>query len=431
MSQRQLLLLNGTIVDPARGMFAPGDLLIQDGRIAQVGIQIRDMAPAAARKDVAGCLVTPGLIDMHVHLREPGQEHKETIATGMAAAVAGGFTTICCMPNTVPALDNETQIEYVLTQAQREGTCRVLPFGAITKGRQGIELAEMQLMHDAGAIGFSDDGVGVASAAVMQKALSYVRMFDGLISQHCEEPTLSGGAMHAGITALRLGLGGISSVSEELMIARDLLLNQRIGTRYHVQHISTAGAVELIRRAKQQGQAVTAEVTPHHLLLTDESCGDYNTHYKMNPPLRSHADVEACLAGVADGTIEVLATDHAPHAAEEKELEFDRAPFGIVGLETALALYAEALVKTNRLNWLKLIGKMTAAPARVLKLRDSGALAVGAPADITIIDPNKVWKIDPTRFMGKSRNTPFAGRMVTGQVRMTYVAGRCVYQATD
>ncbi len=419
------------IVDPARGIFAAGDVLIQDGRIAQVGLQIRDMAPAADREDVAGCLVTPGLIDMHVHLREPGQEHKETIATGMAAAVAGGFTTICCMPNTVPALDNETQIEYVLTQAQREGTCRVLPFGAITKGRQGAELAEMQLMHDAGAIGFSDDGVGVASAAVMQKALSYVRMFDGLISQHCEEPTLSGGAMHAGITALRLGLGGISSVSEELMIARDLLLNQRIGARYHVQHISTAGAVELIRRAKQQGQAVTAEVTPHHLLLTDESCGDYNTNYKMNPPLRSQADVAACLAGVADGTIDVLATDHAPHAAEEKELEFDRAPFGIVGLETALALYAEALVKTNQLNWLKLIGKLTAAPARVLKLRDSGSLTVGAPADITIIDPDKVWKIDPARFMGKSRNTPFAGRMVTGQVRMTFVAGKCVYQATD
>ncbi len=422
-----VLIVNGTVLDPAGNFQGPADVLLVEGRIAACARDLSAQAPRARRMDAAGCLVTPGLIDMHVHLRQPGQEHKETIATGAAAAVAGGFTTICCMPNTTPALDNDTQIEYVLTQASRAGLCQVLPMGAITKGRQGAELAELMLMHEAGAIGFSDDGVGVGSAAVMTKALQYIKMFGGLLSQHCEEPTLSGGSMHAGAAALRLGLGGLPAAAEELMIARDLLLNRCIAARYHVQHVSTAGAVDLIRQAKRRGETVSAEVAPHHLLLTDDLCGGYDSNFKMNPPLRSRQDVDACIAGVIDGTLDCLATDHAPHAREEKEREFDQAPFGIVGLETALPLYAKALVAPGHLTWLQLIDRMSLRPAAVLGLKDRGSLAVGCRADVTVIDPEVEWQIDPTRFYSRSTNTPFAGWKVRGQVRWTIVAGQVVF----
>ena len=429
MKNDQLLITNGIVLDPSRQKPEQLEVLVTDGVIRAVGTGLKATAPSATVLDARGAYVAPGLIDIHVHLREPGQEHKETIATGSAAAVAGGFTTICCMPNTTPALDTDSQIEFVLTQAARTALCRVRPFGAITKGREGKELAELQLMHDAGAVGFSDDGWGVASAAVMLKALQYVKMFDGLISQHCEEPTLSGGAMNAGTTAIRLGLGGIPAVAEELMIARDLQLNARIKARYHVQHISTAGSVALIRRAKQHGQNVTAEVAPHHLLLTDMSCANYDTHFKMNPPLRSQEDVQACIEALADGTIDCLATDHAPHAREEKELEFDRAPFGILGLETALALYVEALVTPGHLSWLDLIRKMTAQPAAIARLKDRGTLALGSLGDITIIQANEKWTIDPEKSFSKSRNTPFAGRTVTGRVAYTILGGRIVYDS--
>jgi dihydroorotase len=337
------------------------------------------------------------------------------------------------MPNTVPALDEDTQIGFVYTRAREAGLCHVLPIGAITKGRKGVELAEMALMKEAGAVGFSDDGVGVGSAAVMLKALQYVKMIGSTLTQHCEEPSLSGGPMSAGPTAVKLGLGGLPAVAEELMIARDLLLNQRIGARYHVQHISTAGAVELVRQAKKQGQPVTAEVAPHHLLLTDELCGTlnggYDTNTKMNPPLRTRADVEACIQGVIDGTIDCLATDHAPHTREEKEVEFDKAPFGIVGLETALPLYAKALVEPGHLTWLQLIEKMTLAPARVMSLQNVGTFAVGAAADVTVFDPMQEWTIDPALFRSKSRNTPFGGWNVKGRVRYTFVNGHCVFDA--
>lgn len=433
-----LLIVNGTVLDPARQFEGPADVLIRDGRIAEVGPNLRAKAGTETPTlDAKGCYVTPGLIDIHVHFREPGQEAKETIATGSAAAVAGGFTTVCCMPNTQPALDDATQIEFVYTQAARANLCTVLPVGAITKGRKGQELAEMALMHEAGAIGFSDDGVGVGSAAVMLKALQYVKMFDGIITQHCEEPTLSGGPMNAGLNAAKLGLGGLPAAAEELMIARDILLNRRIGARYHVQHISTAGAVELVRQAKRDGQSVTAEVAPHHLLLTDDACatlnGGYDTNTKMNPPLRTAADVEACVRGVIDGTIDCLATDHAPHTQEEKELEFDKAPFGIVGLETALPLYAKALVEPGHISWLKLIHLMTAAPARIMDLQrkrpGAGTLAPGAMADVTVFDPKAPWTIDVTQFAGKSRNTPFAGWNVKGKVKATIVGGRVVFGA--
>jgi dihydroorotase len=426
-----LLLTNGRILDPANRLDQAAELLIVDGKIADIGSGLRAHAPQAQIIDCKDCLITPGLIDIHVHFREPGQEAKETIATGSAAAVAGGFTTVCCMPNTNPALDDDTQIDFVFTKAREAGLCNVLPIGAITKERKGLELAEMGLMHAAGAVGFSDDGIGVASAAVMLKALQYVKMLGSILTQHCEEHSLSGGPMNAGPMAVKLGLGGLPAAAEELMIARDLLLNKRIGARYHVQHISTAGAVDLIRQARKNGQSVTTEVAPHHLLLTDEACGTLNGGYdsntKMNPPLRTQADVDACIQGVIDGTIEVLATDHAPHTREEKEQEFDKAPFGITGLETALPLYAKALVEPGHLTWMQLIEKMTIAPARIMGLTGKGTLSKGSDADVTIFNPTEEWTIDPAKSVSKSRNTPFGGWKVKGRVRQTIFGGRAVF----
>jgi dihydroorotase len=420
-----LLIQNGTILDPASNTERRADLLMRDGKVAAIG---DNLGQADRAIDAAGCYVTPGLIDVHVHFREPGDEEEETIASGSAAAVAGGFTTVCCMPNTKPALDNEAQIEFILRESQRVGLANVYPVGAITKGREGKELAEIGSMHERGAIAFSDDGVGVNDPSVMRKALQYAKMFDTVLMQHCEEHSLSGGAMHAGVVSTSLGLGGIPAEAEQLMIARDLLLNRTINCRYHVQHISTAWSVELIRRAKRDGQTVTAEVAPHHLLLTDESCRTYDTNFKMNPPLRTAADVKACIDGVKDGTIDILATDHAPHRAEEKELEFPYAPFGIIGLECALALYAKALVEPGHISWIKLIDMMTAACTRVVKLPNKGSLAVGADADVTVIDPNLAWTIDVKQFQGKSCNCPFQAWAVKGRAVATIVAGEIKWQ---
>lgn len=415
-----LLIQNGTILDPSQNLEKQADLLVRDGKIAAIG---HHPGPADRTIDAAGCYVTPGLIDLHVHFREPGDEEEETIATGSAAAVAGGFTSVCCMPNTKPALDNEAQVEFVCRESERIGLANVYPVGAITRGRAGKELAEIGSMHQRGAIAFSDDGVGVADASVMRKALQYARMFDTVLMQHCEEPTLSGGAMHAGTVSTILGMPAIPPEAEQLMIARDLLLNRAIQCRYHVQHISTAGSVELIRRAKHDGQAVTAEVSPHHLLLTDETCRTFDTNYKMNPPLRSAADIAACIEGVRDGTIDCLATDHAPHLAEEKELEFQYAPFGIIGLECALALYIKALIDPGHINWMKLIHLMSTSPARILKL-DKGTLQQGADADVTIINPGCRWTIDAEQFASKSRNCPFNAWSVTGRAVATIVGGQ-------
>src|SRR5579864_9301670 len=392
-----ILIQHGTVLDPSRKLERRADVLIRDGRIAAIGT---DLGRADRVIDAKGMYVTPGLIDIHVHFREPGDEEEETVASGSAAAVAGGFTTVCCMPNTRPPLDNEGQIEFILREGQRVGLANVFPIGAITKGREGRELAEIGSMLQRGAMAFSDDGVGVADASVMRKALQYAKMFDAVLMQHCEEPSLSGGAMHAGVVSATLGLPGIPSEAEQLMISRDVLLNRTIGCRYHVQHVSTAGSVELIRRAKRDGLNVTAEVAPHHLLLTDENCRGYDTNYKMNPPLRTVFDVKACIEGVKDGTIDCLATDHAPHLAEEKELEFVHAPFGIIGLECALPLYVKALVEPGQISWLKLIDLMTARPAAIIK-SDKGTLREGADADLTIIDPNLQWTIDVERFASK------------------------------
>jgi dihydroorotase len=420
-----ILIQNGTVLDPSQEMQKRGDVLIRDGLVAGVG---ENLGKADRVIDAGGCLVTPGLIDIHVHFREPGDEEEETIASGSGAAVAGGFTSVCCMPNTKPPLDNEGQIELVLREAHRVGLANVFPIGAITKGRQGKELAEIGSMFQRGAIAFSDDGVGVADASVMRKALQYCKMFDALIMQHCEEKALAGGSMHGGIVSTELGLSGIPAEAEQLMIARDLLLNRTIGCRYHIQHISTAWSVEMVRRAKKDGQHVTAEVSPHHLLLTDESCRGYNADFKMNPPLRTAADVAACIAGVKDGTIDCLATDHAPHLREEKEVEFPAAAFGIIGLECALPLYVKALVEPGHISWLKLIDLMSTRPAQIVKL-DRGSLRVGSVADVTVIDPNRKWRIDVNKFVSKSRNCPFNGWEVTGGAAATIVAGEIKWES--
>ncbi len=414
-----LLIQNGTILDPSRGLEMRADLAVVDGRIVAT-------MPAGVKPDrvidAGGCLVVPGLIDTHVHFREPGDEEEETIASGAAAAVAGGFTTVCCMPNTKPALDTEAAIEFVIRESERVGLANVLPVGAITKAREGRELAEIGSMQARGAVAFSDDGTGVNDPSVMRKALQYVKMFDGLIMQHCEDHLLAGGSMNGGLVSTRLGLVGIPAEAEQLMIARDVLLNRLIGCRYHVQHISTAHSVELVRRAKRDGIPITAEVAPHHVLLTDEACSSYDTNYKMNPPLRTQADVEACIEGVVDGTIELLATDHAPHLAEEKELEFQYAPFGIIGLECALGLYVKALVTPGHISWMKLIDMMSTAGARLIR-SDRGTLAPGAVGDVTIIDPNLKWKVDLSEFKSKSTNCPFVGWELIGRATHTIVGG--------
>ena len=420
-----MLIKNGTVIDPSQGFERQLDVLLENGKIARLG---KNLPKADQALDATGRYVVPGLIDAHVHLREPGDEEEETIASGCAAAVAGGFTSIICMPNTKPPLDNDGQITFVLREAQQVDLCNVFPTGAITKGREGKELAEIGSMLSHGAIAFTDDGKGVADAAVMRKALQYARMFDAMVMQHCEEPSLSGGAMNAGLVSTMLGLPGITSESEDLMIVRDLLLNRSIGARYHVQHLSTAGAVQLVRQAKKEGQRVTAEVTPHHLLLTDECCRSYDSNFKMSPPLRTDKDVKAVIEGVKDGTIDCLATDHAPHLAEEKELEFPYAPCGIIGMECALPLYIKALIEPGHIDWMKLIELMSTRPAQILGLKQKGSLHEGADADLTVIDPKLAWTIDPSQFKSKSRNCPFGGWKVTGRATATIVAGQVKWQ---
>lgn len=424
-TSRSLLIKNGRLIDPSQNIDETTPLLIAGGKVAAIGKQAGMTADETI--DAGGLIVCPGLIDMHVHLREPGGEENETIESGTAAAAAGGFTAVACMPNTEPALDNDATIEYVLRQAARAGSCRVYPIGAITKGRAGRELAEIGLMLRAGAVAFSDDGVGVADAGTALRAMRYMSMFDALYIEHCEDKSLAGGGcMNAGVVATRLGMPGIPAVAEEMMIQRDLLLARQSGVRYHVAHISTAGAVELVRRAKAEassgGARVTTEVCPHHVLLTDESCSSFDTNFKMNPPLRTRRDVDACIAGVGDGTIDCLVTDHAPHGQHSKEHEFQDAPFGIIGLETALGLFIKAFIDAKVLDWPKLVRAMSTRPAEVLRV-PGGTLKVGAPADVTLIDPAAEWTVDPGTFKSKCANTPFAGWKLRGRAVGTIVEG--------
>lgn len=421
------LIRGGRLIDPAQEIDAPTDVLIVDGKVAALGT---DASSHTANEiiDARDLIVTPGLIDMHVHLREPGGEAAETIESGTAAAAAGGFTAVACMPNTIPALDNATLIHGVLRQAERRGHCRVHPIGALTHGRDGHELADLGLMTDAGAVGFSDDGCGVADTDMCLRAMTYCAQFDQLFVQHCEDDSLAaGGAMHAGAVSEELGIPGITHLAEEAMIARDLLLAEAAGVRYHVAHISTKRAVELVREAKSRSVRVTTEVCPHHLLLTDAACRAYDTHAKMNPPLRTQADVEACIAGVADGTIDCLITDHAPHTPESKQRPFAEAPFGIIGLESALALFIKALVDPGHISWSRLIHAMSTRPAELLKL-ETGNLKVGAPADVTLIDPQRAWTITASESRSKSRNTPFDGWKVTGCAVRTLIDGTTRFQ---
>jgi len=415
-----ILIKNGRVICPDQGLDTMADLLVKDGRIAAIG---RIAEPAGEVIDAAGRIVCPGLIDMHVHLREPGDPQEETIASGSAAAIAGGFTTVVAMPNTQPPLDNPAAIEHAAAKAAQAGLANVYFAAAITKGRKGDELAEMALLTRAGAVAFSDDGSWVASGALMTKALRYAKLTGRPLISHCEDPILAGkGVMNAGPLAAALGLPGLTRSAEETAIARDLILANETGGRLHVTHVSTAGGVAMIRLAKSRGVLVTADVTPHHLVLTENCVCQYEGVFKVSPPLRSAEDAAALRAGLKDGTIDAVASDHAPHSDEEKRCEFDRAAFGMVGLETTLAVLATELVHTGQLAWPELIAALTIGPARALGIA-KGTLRVGADADIVIIDPAARWTIDPSRFLSHGRNCPFEGKEVTGQAEVVIVGG--------
>ena len=444
-----LAIRGGRVLDPGQGLDLVGDVLIREGRIAAVGAGAASEAERVI--DATGLIVCPGFVDLHCHLREPGFEHKETIASGTLAAARGGFTTVCCMPNTEPPVDSAAVVEFILRTARSQGQVRVLPIGCVSRGRAGKELADMGDLADAGAVAFSDDGSPVADAALFRRALEYATAFGLPLVEHCEEPSLSrDGVMHEGWVATRLGLRGIPAAAEEAAVARAIALAELTGARLHIAHVSTAGSVDLVRRAKERGAPVTAEVTPHHLALTHESvmagAGEspgglaYDTNAKVNPPLRTPTDAEACLRGLLDGAIDAIATDHAPHAIEDKLCEFDHAAFGISGLETALALCL-TLVHEGRLDLPTLVHKLTAGPVRAFGLErvapGLGSLAAGAgrpadlrpaPGDVVVFDPEAEWTVEPERFASKGKNTPLAGRRLRGRVVATVYEGRTVWQ---
>ncbi len=420
-----LLIQNGRVIDPSQGMDRVTNLLIADGQIAAY-----DVAPSGQETviDAAGKIVSPGLIDMHVHLREPGFEEDETIKTGTAAALAGGFTSIACIPNTDPPIDSQAAVEFVHDQAARADHCNVFAIGCVSKNREGKELAEIGQLVEAGAVAFSDDGSPVCDPELMRRAFEYCLMFDKPVLNHAEirELTLHG-VMHEGLTSLILGLSGIPAAAEDVMTSRDIALAEATGGRLHIMHVSTVNSVDALRRAKSRNVRVTAEATPHHFTLTDECLLTFDSNYKMNPPLRGREHVDAVIAGLADGTIDVIASDHAPHAKEKKMQELDQAPFGIVGLETSLGLVVTKLIEPGHLDWPTAIRKMSLNPARILGL-DKGTLRVGADADVTIIDPTARWTVEPAKFRSKSTNTPLAGWQLTGRADVVIVGGRVKFR---
>ncbi len=426
------LLKGGRVVDPASGRDGRFDVLIEDGRIARVAPDIAAAdAPGAAIVQVpAGAIICPGLIDMHVHLREPGQEHKETVASGTAAAVAGGFTAVACMPNTTPINDNAGVTAFMLRKAAEANLARVYPIGAVSKGSAGEELADIGELHAAGCVAISDDGKPVSTALLMRRALEYAGMFGMPVIDHCEDPSLKGeGVAHEGYQATSLGLRGIPNASEEIIVHRDIVLAGLTGSAFHVAHMSARGSLDAVRYGKARGVHVTCEVTPHHFVLTDESLREpvpYDTNVKMNPPLCETADRDAMLQGIIDGTIDAIATDHAPHHADEKRVEFDRAPFGIVGLETAVPLVFDRLVHPGHITVHRMVELLSTNPARILRV-PGGTLAEGAPADITILAPDLPVSVEAARLRSKSKNTPFGGWQLRGGVAATIVGGRTVY----
>jgi dihydroorotase len=422
-----LLIRGGRVVDPTQGLDEIRDVLIRDGEIAEIGTDLDGVSIDTL--DASGMIVAPGFIDLHTHLREPGQEHKETIRTGTSAAVRGGYTAVCAMANTIPPNDERAVTEMIVAEAQRQGFCHVYPIGAVSKGLQGEALAELADLKSAGCVAFSDDGMPVANSELMRRALEYSRMLDLPIVVHEEDPLLSaGGVMHEGFYSTLLGLGGMPAAAEETMTWRDMLLVGMTGGRMHVAHISTRGAVEAVRAAKARGLAVTAEVTPHHIALEDGQLVSYSTSLKMKPPLRSKEHVEAVIQAVVDGTIDVIATDHAPHHPDEKDVEFDLAPFGIIGLETAFAVSCEVLYHGGHIDLRRLIDLFSCGPARVFSL-PGGSLETGGPGDVTIVDPDGVVRFDA--FVSKSSNSPFAGRDFRGRVIATIVGGNVRFEDED
>jgi dihydroorotase len=427
------LFKGGRLVDPANGLDGAFDVLIDGDRVAAVGRNL-PVDGATVVELPSSYAVCPGLIDIHVHLREPGQEHKETVATGTASAVAGGFTAVACMPNTSPVNDNANVTSLILAKAAAANLARVYPIGAVSKGSSGSLLADIAELHEAGCVAITDDGHPVATALLLRRALEYASMFDMPVIEHCEDPTLKGdGVAHEGYHASRLGLRGIPGACEALGVERGVLLAELTGAAFHVAHMSARASLRAVRKAKEAGIRVTCEVAPHHFTLTDEALGapiPYDTNTKMNPPLREEADRAAMIEGLRDGSIDVIATDHAPHHLDEKRVEFDRAPFGIVGLETSVPLCFDRLVHAGVVSLPRLIELMSVSPARVLKV-PGGSLAVGAVADITVLAPDMAVTIDASRLRSKSKNTPFDGWTLRGGVVATIVGGRTVYTSPD
>ena len=425
----KLLIKNGHLIDPAASENTGVSLLFDEGRVAAWFYSKDELPTDCEIFDASGLLVAPGFIDMHVHLREPGQEHKETIASGCTAAVAGGWTSVCPMPNTTPVNDNAAITRYMIEQAKKAQLANVFPIGAITKSSDGGELAEMGEMKAAGAVAVSDDGRPVPNAGIMRRAMQYARDFDLPVIDHCEDKSLSsGGVMHEGRVSLLLGLKGMPALAEDIDAVRDIMLARETGARMHIAHVSTAGAVEAVRRAKAEGLNVTCEATPHHFALTDAAAEGYDTNTKMAPPLRSEDHRQAILEGIKDGTIDAIATDHAPHHADEKALEYDRAPFGIIGLETAVGLAFTELVHKGVVDLVRLVEMCSVNPAAILKLAGRGTLKPGSHADVTILDPTLEWTYRNADSRSRSRNSPFDGRSFNGATVATIVGGRLVYR---
>jgi dihydroorotase len=426
---RKLIIRNGRVIDPASRLDAVRDVLVEEGRIAEIGEKLH--VTGAEKFDATGLIVAPGFIDMHVHLREPGFEYAETIESGALAAAAGGFTSICCMPNTSPVNDNATVTSYIKERAARHAVVNVFPIGAITKNSEGEELAAIGSMKAAGAVAISDDGRPVMNARVMRRAMETARSFGLPVIDHCEDLHLSsGGAMHEGVESVRLGLRGIPAASEDVMVARDIILAEMTGARFHVAHISSRHSVEMVAFAKSRGLAVTCEATPHHFTLADGDMPPYDSNYKMKPPLRSACDMGAITQGIISGAVDAIATDHAPHAGSEKMQEFEKCPFGVIGLETAIGLALEQLVHPGKISVTRMVELFTTGPARILNM-ERGRLAVGAPADVTILDTERGWTYDVNRSVSKSRNSPFDGRTFRGGPVATIVNGRVVWTAEE